>query len=123
MSEQDIKPKSNPYWDAVRSYAHCVGLTLSRSRTFNGNGGELAIGTWAEATIKSMRKAKERGEWDFQVADEDTVRRRINELADIRFGVPTLWLHVPKKLFEVDSRTGQGRAQSTYSPNPEAYKD
>ena len=131
MTTEEPKP-INPFKDAVRSYAHAIGLRLVKSREFVGQPGELGIVRWADAVIEAIKIAKSRKEWDYQIPDENTVHRQINYLADPNWvcedvprppGEKTLWLHVPKKIWELDARTGEGRPQSTYKPNPEAYTD
>lgn len=103
-------PTTNYSRDALRQRAHDIGLAIIEDRNRRQDYRPLGVHPWTQ-------KIRESG----TTADEPTVRKRINELAQRSLWNATPWVHLP--IYYVDEKPSMNfrsvpAMQSCYLPNP-----
>jgi hypothetical protein len=105
-----VIPTTNFSRDNLRQKAHDIGLEIIKDRQLRGDYRPLGVHPWTQ-------KVRESG----TTADEPTVRKRINELAQRSLWNAAPWVHLPV-YYEDEKPSFNYRSvpamQSSYLPSP-----
>ena len=101
---------------AIKNLSHAIGMRIWRERKFRNDLRPIGLWFWVAAVIDAIKKDSH---WAYDIPNADTVKRRLNYLAE-----EGLWTSTyPETFDDLNPDLGRTQQQSCYLPSPEAFPE